>query len=117
MVEYLERKSSWEQRAACKGTEAPDTFFSEVRRSRDICDTCPVKDECRNYAIAHDEYGIWGGTSKYQRDHMPIYIRDMIREVYLRAGLLEYRTGLEEWKAQREAQQQALYAPIGPQVA
>jgi WhiB family transcriptional regulator, redox-sensing transcriptional regulator len=32
-----------------------------------ICDRCPVKPECLEWALQHDEEGVWGGTSEATR--------------------------------------------------
>lgn len=47
-------------------------FFPPVkgisRKTIIICDSCPVKTECLNYAISNGiEYGIWGGMTERQR--------------------------------------------------
>lgn len=34
---------------------------------KEICDSCPVKQECSNYAVVHEEYGIWGGETASER--------------------------------------------------
>ena len=33
-----------------------------------ICARCPVKAECRAYAIEHDLHGVWGGTTRRERE-------------------------------------------------
>lgn len=33
----------------------------------DICSTCPALVECFNYAVHHEEWGFWGGATRYQR--------------------------------------------------
>lgn len=38
-----------------------------TRLPRDICSTCPVLDECREYGILHEYQGIWGGLSGRER--------------------------------------------------
>lgn len=80
--------------------------------STGFCKGCPVIDPCRSYAIAHDEFGIWGGTSRNQRLKLdPIYVQ-LIRRLYLEDGLLEWRPSLEEWKEPQEEQQLELFDPI-----
>lgn len=32
-----------------------------------LCLICPHITECRDYALVHEDYGIWGGTSEKQR--------------------------------------------------
>lgn len=32
-----------------------------------ICNRCPIKPECLEWALKHDEEGVWGGTSEATR--------------------------------------------------
>jgi hypothetical protein len=36
-------------------------------RARRVCANCPVRVDCLEYAIAADEWGIWGGLDREQR--------------------------------------------------
>ena len=59
------------KRAQCVG-EAPAVFFPSdgvgVLRAQKICASCPVIDECLDYALAnHISHGVWGGASERQR--------------------------------------------------
>ena len=50
----------------------PDVFFPNdgagVIAAQKVCAGCPVKDQCREYALANNiVYGVWGGTSERQR--------------------------------------------------
>ena len=61
----------WQERALCAQTD-PEAFFPEkggsTREAKRICQGCEVKDECLEYALAHDErFGIWGGLSERER--------------------------------------------------
>ena len=63
----------WRKRASCRGLPI-ETFFPEPANKRPleaiaICQTCPVKTECRREADSHlDMYtGVWGGTTQRQR--------------------------------------------------
>jgi len=72
--------AAWMQRAACRGN-GPDTFFPSGRAdaavARLICDSCPVKAECLDYATRNgDLTGIWGGTSEKQRRLMRVAITE-----------------------------------------
>ena len=108
----IERKSSWQLRAACRGTHNPDTFFlNTTKDGKESCKGCPVIDLCRTYAIAHDEYGIWGGMSRYQRHKLGAVIESVTRLMYYQAGLLEYRPWLEEYLTQMEEPQRELSSP------
>ena len=62
---------SWQERALCAQTD-PEAFFPEkggsTREAKKICAQCPVRAECLEYALAHDErFGIWGGLSERER--------------------------------------------------
>jgi len=61
----------WQERALCSQTD-PEAFFPEkggsTREAKRICTGCEVRDECLEYALAHDErFGIWGGLSERER--------------------------------------------------
>ncbi len=63
--------SEWQDRALCAQTD-PEAFFPEkggsTREAKRICLGCEVRDECLDYALAHDErFGIWGGLSERER--------------------------------------------------
>jgi len=62
---------SWQERALCAQTD-PEAFFPEkggsTREAKKVCQTCSVKAECLEYALAQDErFGIWGGLSERER--------------------------------------------------
>ena len=64
-------EQQWQERALCAQTD-PEAFFPEkggsTREAKRICQGCEVKDECLEYALAHDErFGIWGGLSERER--------------------------------------------------
>ena len=61
----------WQARALCAQTD-PDQFFPEKggsnRSAKRVCQSCDVRAECLEYALAHDErFGIWGGLSERER--------------------------------------------------
>lgn len=58
----------WLKRAACMGSST-ETFYQEDRPldALLICDVCTVKSECFEYAIKHEEYGVWGGSTESDR--------------------------------------------------
>lgn len=39
----------------------------EVKAAKDICAVCCVRAQCMDYALRHDEVGIWGGTTERER--------------------------------------------------
>lgn len=62
---------SWQKDAACRGVN-PELFFptrgDDTRVASRICSSCPVREECLEYAISHvEKFGIWGGLSERER--------------------------------------------------
>lgn len=62
---------AWRDRARCAEAD-PDAFFPEkggsTREAKKVCVACPVRAECLEYALEHDErFGIWGGLSEQER--------------------------------------------------
>lgn len=69
--DHEEDPESWQERALCAQTD-PEAFFPEkggsTREAKRICQSCEVRTECLEYALAHDErFGIWGGLSERER--------------------------------------------------
>ncbi|WP_420625178.1 WhiB family transcriptional regulator [Candidatus Poriferisodalis sp.] len=63
--------SDWVTRRSCADTD-PNVFFPSdgagVIAAQKVCAECPVKDPCREYALANNiTHGVWGGTSERQR--------------------------------------------------
>ncbi len=61
----------WQEQALCAQTD-PEAFFPEkggsTREAKRVCARCPVRQQCLEYAVAHDErFGIWGGLSERER--------------------------------------------------
>ena len=79
-----ERDETWRRDAACRN-HPTELFFpstrGRLRTSRrlvsvgqlqevaalDVCATCPVREECLEYALDRDEVGVWGGTTDRDR--------------------------------------------------
>lgn len=62
---------AWQAEALCAQTD-PEAFFPEkggsTREAKRVCQSCTVRTECLEYALAHDErFGIWGGLSERER--------------------------------------------------
>ena len=66
---------AWVQLRACSVTEL-HLFFSldpkDERKAKNICADCPVKEPCLEFAMRHDERGVWGGTNDRQRNRLRI---------------------------------------------
>jgi WhiB family redox-sensing transcriptional regulator len=64
----------WWQAAYCRGADT-DIFFplpgdlAGIQRALRICQSCPVQNPCRQYALGRRErYGIWGGQTEETRE-------------------------------------------------
>ena len=67
-------ENDWRRQAACQDTYA-DLWFPEqgdsIREAKEICEFCPVKAPCGQYALANDVgFGVWGGMSAKERKAM-----------------------------------------------
>ncbi len=63
----------WQAEARCGGHKNPDQFFPEYGRNpraKRFCTPCPVKDQCLQTALNEGLVGVWGGTTKFQRDRI-----------------------------------------------
>jgi len=63
-------RPSWMRDAACRGMPTATFFPSRGESSveaRAICAECPVVDDCRQWALGHDDHGIAAGMSGRQR--------------------------------------------------
>lgn len=65
------RRPMWHQLAACR--EASGRIFFEesvrliVKEAKAICNKCPVRQTCLEFALDNDEVGIWGGMTTTER--------------------------------------------------
>ena len=78
--------------ASCKeiGTEI---FFAEgdemgnIAAAKKICSNCPVLNECYEWGLHHEMYGIWGGTTNSTRRQIRsrhgIVFKQILLEDYL----------------------------------
>ena len=64
-------RPDWHTQAACKTWPNPDDFFtddSEVSETvTALCHTCPVRDQCFNWAARTGQVGYWAATTERQR--------------------------------------------------
>lgn len=64
----------WRDQAACRGYRTSifvpsdgDTPHAVDPTAAALCDGCPVRPDCLDYALNHTVHGYWGGTSERQR--------------------------------------------------
>jgi WhiB family transcriptional regulator, redox-sensing transcriptional regulator len=84
-------------RAACRDAGVMMLFFgpdgerpaereTRERKARAICAVCPIRAECREYALGHPaRYGIWGGLNA---EELAAERRRLLRRGALRTGSL-----------------------------
>ena len=63
--------ANWRNRAACRGID-PDIFFpvtdEEAEPAKAICNVCPVREACLEFALAaREREGVWGGATERER--------------------------------------------------
>jgi WhiB family transcriptional regulator, redox-sensing transcriptional regulator len=80
-LDAIPERPEWHERAACRGMGA-DIFFidrgGDPRPARQICATCPVRQECYDFANQHpkERFGIWGQQSERQRRGYKVLLRE-----------------------------------------
>lgn len=72
--------SSWREAGLCAQTD-PEVFFPEkggkTTSARAVCQSCDLRQQCLEYALAHDEWlGLWGGLSERERRRLKRGIRE-----------------------------------------
>lgn len=64
-------EEAWRKRALCRGKDPKLWQIEEhsplSQKALAYCNVCPVSEPCLEYALAHETYGIWAGTSHKQR--------------------------------------------------
>jgi hypothetical protein len=89
----------WRQYGNCaklEPEEADDFFFlgrggSPMKARQNFCDGCPVKQNCFEFAIVHDENGIWGGATEKERKIVAPFLRPALEAKARLEGWLEER--------------------------
>lgn len=62
---------AWHAEAACAGTDT-EAFYdlADVDGALAICEGCAAREPCLQWALDHDEAGVWGGTTDRDRDRL-----------------------------------------------
>jgi|TARA_R110002020_G_scaffold106101_2_gene247189 WhiB family redox-sensing transcriptional regulator len=54
-------------KASCREKDNAIFFTKKTGQAKQICSTCEVKEECRDYAVRnYIPFGVWGGLSAYE---------------------------------------------------
>lgn len=87
-TEKLLEPYEWADRGACKGLDV-SIFFAEIGEryveAKKVCAVCPVFHECREWAIAHESDGFWGGTNERQRRKIRLERQIQYRKPFFRS--------------------------------
>jgi len=64
----------WVDQALCRKFNDPEIWFPDEagdtaagQEAKEICMQCPVRTACLEWALANNEWGIWGGMGISQR--------------------------------------------------
>lgn len=67
-LDAIMRRPSWQRRGAC-GPYPKTWWYPNARTTAEqkcqalaLCESCPVRAECLEYALEHHEQGMWAGT-------------------------------------------------------
>lgn len=73
---YDQYADVWREKAACR-TVDQDLFYPpkglpyEAAKAKAVCASCPVRQDCLEYALANGErHGIWGGLAPRERHRL-----------------------------------------------
>lgn len=64
---------NWKRFGACRKVTGIDFFPNPkhgqyaARPAKQVCSTCIVRGQCLDWALTHDELGVWGGTTEKDR--------------------------------------------------
>ena len=69
-------EEDWRVLSLCRNHPDPDPLWNPMRPEdaelgKSICNQCPVKQRCGEYAKTRREpYGTWGGVTEWERDFL-----------------------------------------------
>ena len=72
MMNLVTTNQTWRQQGRCRGVD-PEIFYpvseeDEALEAKAICDSCPVRVACLEYALAaREKNGVWGGLTERER--------------------------------------------------
>ena len=93
----------------CTDTTDPDAFFDEDDPSAALalCAACPVRAACLDYALSHEEHGIWGGAAPAPRRQIRGAALPYSIEQRRHADLIRSRVGAR-WALEEVAEAEAV---------
>lgn len=59
-------------------------YMDKIKQAIDICMECSHQEECLNYALKAEPFGIWGGTTEMEREYIRVQLDiECLRELPL----------------------------------
>lgn len=87
-------ETEWRPLANCLGTDTELFYKQEMargipvsERAISLCLTCPVIEPCLQYALDHEDYGYWAGTTSRERRAMRIKLKITLRRPEVRLSI------------------------------
>ena len=91
-------KQAWRSDALCANLtpeQADELFFfgpgKSSRRAKLFCASCPVRQECGDFAILYNEQGTWAGMTDAERDTLIPMMQPLLESRAIANGTLECR--------------------------
>lgn len=70
MADAVRNEDDWTVHGVCRGQDQA-LWFPEpgqtVNTAKALCRQCPVIEECRDWALRFEDFGVWGGMSERER--------------------------------------------------
>lgn len=93
------KRIDWQQDALCGDDIAFATLSTNEKK--EYCLDCPVVDDCLDYGIVHELYGVWGAKSENERKRlrsrlMPELLYEAIDQDWLESHHLATETQYQE---------------------
>jgi WhiB family redox-sensing transcriptional regulator len=84
-------ESGWRPLAACYRTDTSVFYQQESargisvsERAISLCLSCTVSEQCLNYALKHEDYGFWAGTTAKDRKRIRLELGIELRRPEVR---------------------------------
>ena len=109
-VVLIDRDEKWRKLARCLAV--PKLFFSQRKKelaypkylreknAKEVCDSCPVQRQCREYALANKLLGFWAGENEEERADRYGVMAIGVSKVTIE----KFKTGREKAKKREEAE-------------
>lgn len=103
---YLPTRVQVGERAEPTREDRPGVGLSIVN---EVCIDCPFLSECREWGLAHEDHGIWGGLGPVDREYVRAVRKQALwsRDEEINAWLLEWRIRSESNMTQEDDEAEA----------